>query len=124
MCNEHLVSFTENVAAFSTEDYGPPGSNPKHNPHPPPPNFPSGVLCYLFLSFFFCFLFFFPFLLLLFISPLDTCFIVEKTHKLNLGYESKICKNMCNKHLVFLIHRECSSFLNRGLRSSRAQPKA
>ncbi|GMY10609.1 hypothetical protein FCV25MIE_05848 [Fagus crenata] len=41
MCNEHLVSFTENVAAFSTEDYGPPGSNPKHNPHPPPPNFPS-----------------------------------------------------------------------------------
>ncbi|GMY08083.1 hypothetical protein FCV25MIE_05855 [Fagus crenata] len=41
MCNQHLVSFTENVAAFSTEDYGPPGSNPKHNPHPPPPNFPS-----------------------------------------------------------------------------------
>ena len=36
MCNEHLVSFTENVAAFSTEDYGPPGPNPKHNPHPPP----------------------------------------------------------------------------------------
>uniref|UniRef100_A0A2N9G4D8 Uncharacterized protein n=1 Tax=Fagus sylvatica TaxID=28930 RepID=A0A2N9G4D8_FAGSY len=31
---------SENVAAFSTEDYGPPGPNPKHNPHPPP-NFPS-----------------------------------------------------------------------------------
>ena len=58
MYNEHLVSFTENVAAFSTENYGPPGPNPKHNPHPPP-NFPSGVL-FVFIHFFS-----FPFLIII-----------------------------------------------------------